>query len=79
LTASKQFRTLHGIFNTALMDISRRYKCQVFQISDVYKASVGRYSKLVENAETQKTENLISATTGPATTSSATFTISSGA
>jgi hypothetical protein len=49
--ASKQFTTLRGIFNTALMDISRRYKCQVYQISDTYRSSVGRYSKLVENTE----------------------------
>lgn len=50
LTASKQFATLRGIFNTALMDISRRYKCQVYQLSETYRSSFGRYSKLVENA-----------------------------
>jgi len=56
VTASKQLATLRDIFNTALMDISKRYKCQIFQISPMYKASVGRYSKLVENAEALATE-----------------------
>jgi hypothetical protein len=56
LISSKQLATLRDIFNTALMDISRRYKCLVFQISPMYKASVGRYSKLVDQVETQKAE-----------------------
>ena len=49
LTSSKQLKTLRGIFNNALMDISRRYKCQVYQISDIYKSSTGRYSKGTED------------------------------
>ena len=49
LNTSNQFLTLRDIFNTALLDISRRYKCQVFQISEIYKATVGRYSTTVED------------------------------
>ena len=48
LMADKQFKSLREIFNAALMDISRRYNCQVLQISDVYKLATGHYSKSVD-------------------------------
>ncbi len=43
LEGCKQLETLRSIFNEGLMDISKRYKCQVLQLSPTYRREYKKY------------------------------------